>query len=68
MESTDFLNDFISEIYKHVGILSFDIGTSTLEACKMFKAKKREERRHYKENQNVTKIREAFKIKNEVEM
>jgi len=31
----------------------------------MFKARKREERRHYKENQNVTKLRDAFNIKNE---
>ncbi|CAF1091533.1 unnamed protein product [Brachionus calyciflorus] len=68
MESTDYQNDFISEIYKHLDILLFDIGTSTLEACKMIKAKKREERRHYKENQNVTKLREAFNIKNEAEM
>ncbi|CAF1068123.1 unnamed protein product [Brachionus calyciflorus] len=68
MEYTDYQNDFISEIYDHLDILSFDIETSTLEACKIFKAKKREERRHYKENQNVTKLRKAFNIKNEAEM
>ena len=68
MEKSDTPNDYVSEMYEYIDILSMEDGVGLLEACERFKVKSTKAFRLKEEDVNVKAIRESFKIKGEREM
>ncbi|CAF0778277.1 unnamed protein product [Brachionus calyciflorus] len=66
-ESYENPSDFINEIYKVTDILSKKVDVNVLEACRTLNTKKKI-KNNEDENEIVRKLRNSFKIKNDVEM